>query len=195
VTRLISRVFAKVFAFLGTSGGRWPVAATVPRALAPALALALVLALSAGASDRVATPASVSIPLPADVDPNDVPPPGGRGLDQLFEGARKERERLAERERLLASPAFRGKREASKAEFVGVSDAAAKSLVEEKFGSRLDHARAGSGLEQLEGDRQVVRFVDEHTVVLAGDKDRPPVLLESPRPLWTETAGPEPPTA
>jgi RHS repeat-associated protein len=104
-------------------------------------------------------------------------------MDQLLDVMRKENQRLEERRQQLASPEFQAKREASKTEHVGVSDLVAEQIANREFGDLLKGAQAGLGLDQLADGREVKELVDDHTVVLAGDEKRPPVLLESPWPV------------
>jgi RHS repeat-associated protein len=144
-------------------------------------------ALTASADERAVPEAqrlaSVPSSLPVGMDASDVPLAGGRGLDQLLESVQKEQERIEAEKRELASPARRAERERSEVEHVGLGDAAARSLLEGEFGELLKGAGIGMDLEAVADGRPVREFVDDRTVVLAGDGHRPPVLLESPWPL------------
>lgn len=147
----------------------------------------LVFAFAAAADERAPSTAeelsSVRPSLPAGVDPASLPLADGRGMDQLLETMRQADERVEERQRLLASPESRQKREVSKTEHLGVSDKAAELLVESKFAELLNGSNAGAELDELADGRPVRKFIDDHTVVLAGDGQRPPVLVESQWPL------------
>jgi RHS repeat-associated protein len=72
-------------------------------------------------------------------------------------------------------------REESQTEFVGLSDASAEDLFVDEFGDV--GGAAVPGLEEIAAGREVKRFVDDFSVVLKGEGDRPRVLVEMPRPV------------
>jgi RHS repeat-associated protein len=151
-------------------------------ALALAGAVSLGVTLSAGAvspDDDVVQPGAGG-PVPVGFDPADAPLAGGRGMDELEANLRELEEQTEAREAQLASPGFVAEREESETAFVGISDAAAEELLVEEFGAKLD-GFAVPDLDDLLDGREVVRFVDDRTVVLAGDGERPAVLVEAPR--------------
>lgn len=180
---MVSRAARFVTQSCRTVCGNGPVALVLAAVVGILALVGTVSALANGVSENPKDARNVSSALPPGVDPAELPLAGGRGLEQLLEGAREEQERREALETRLASPAFREARERSKAQHLGLSDAAAEELVEREFSELLAGTNAGVGLAQLADGREVLRFADDHTVVLAGDESRPPVLLESPWPV------------
>lgn len=186
----VARVSAWLSRFVsGVSGGvsRW---GHLRLAVVLVAIVVPMLALTASADERSGSVAeelsSVAPSIPAGIDPESLPLAGGRGMEELKEAARLEKERVEKRKQELASPVARERRERSRTAHVGLVDAAAERLASQTFGQLLTGAKLGIGLEQLAAGRAVREFVDDHTVVLEGHGDRPPVLLESPWPLRAE---------
>lgn len=154
-------------------------------ALGLAGALSLGVVLSAGADPQaggdVVQPGAGG-PKPPGFNPADAPLAGGRGLDQLLESWQEQREEALQREQRLASPALVEEREDSQTEFVGISDVAAGRLVASEFGDDLE-GQALPDLDDIADGREVERFLSDHVAVFAGDGERPPVVVDSPRPL------------
>ena len=149
----------------------------------------LAFAFAAAADDRASSatdvPSSVQPSVPPGIDPKSLPLVDGRGVDALQEAAQREQESIEERKRRLASPELRAARERSKSDHVGLVDMAAERLASETFGALLIGTKTGLGLERMLSGRTVSRFLDDRTVVAAGDGG-PPVLIESPWPLRAE---------
>jgi RHS repeat-associated protein len=122
-------------------------------------------------------------PKPPGFDSSMAPLAGGKGVDELLESVRTEKERAEELERRLASPESREKRASSRSEFVGVSDATATDLIESEFGALLQGSKGALSLDAMADGRRVAEVLNDHTVVLAGDDERPPLLVESPWPV------------
>jgi RHS repeat-associated protein len=154
-------------------------------ALPLAVTLVLVSGLTAGAqesgsgSERALTPPQ----LPAGIDAEDLPRAGERGAQGLEEELEREKKRVDERKRELASAGARDARERSRTAHLGASDAAAAMLAGQKFGDLLNGAAAGSVFVDIARGREVQRFVDDYTLVLEGTAEQPPVLVESPWPV------------
>lgn len=147
-----------------------------------------VCALTAVAAEQGAREGDLSSPDvgesgPLAIHKSKAPLVDGRGVEELLENARKDEERAKALEEKIASPEWRAAREGSETEFVGISDADAGTLVERVFGRELAGPMAAFGFEAVADGRPVREFVDDHTVVLAGEGDLPPVLFESPWPL------------
>jgi RHS repeat-associated protein len=121
-------------------------------------------------------------PKPPGFDPADAPFAGGRGLDEAVDAIQEQESRAREREERLASPEMVAEREDSETAFVGVSDTEATALLADEFDLDVE-GTAVPDLDDLADGRQVVKFLDDHTVVLAGREGEQPVLMESPRPL------------
>src|SRR6218665_576976 len=121
--------------------------------------------------------------LPSWVKPEDLPRAGERGAQGLQEELEREQRRVEERKRELASVGAGDARERSRTAHLGVSDAAAAMLARQKFGDLLSGAAAGPVFADIARGREVRRFVDDYTVVLAGTAKQPPVLVESPSPV------------
>lgn len=120
-------------------------------------------------------------PKPPGFDPADAPLGGGNGFQQLVDGLEEQREREDAFEQRLASPALVEAREESQTAFVGLSDTDATALLVEEFGGLRGSAMPD--LDELARGRRVERFLSDHAVVLAGEGEKPPVVVESPRPL------------
>jgi RHS repeat-associated protein len=101
-------------------------------------------------------------------------------MEELEANLRELEEQAQAREAQLASPAFVAERQESETAFVGISDAAAEALLVDEFGAKLD-GFAVPDLDDLLDGREIARFVDDRTVVLAADGERPAVLVEAPR--------------
>lgn len=152
------------------------IAVVVVAVAVPALAWTASADKAAPAGEKLF---SVEPSLPAGTNLDAWPLVDGRGVEQLVEAQRRAADRAEASERELESPASRERREASRAEHVGVSDPVAAQLVQREFGDLVTGSRSEGGLERLAGGRPVAKFLDDHTVVLAGDEDRPPLLVDS----------------
>jgi RHS repeat-associated protein len=142
-----------------------------------------VLAVTAVAADRGRPVDDMSKPDPdvrmGELDESRAPLVSGRGVEQLLEIIREEERLAEEREKRLASPEWRARREESRTAFVGVSDADANALLQQEFGDVLGAARSDLAFADMARGRSVKEFLDDRTVVLAGKGDQPPVLVDS----------------
>lgn len=120
-----------------------------------------------------------------DRDPAAGPFVNGGGVETFMEAVRDNADRAAQFKRRLASPESRSKRIESRTKFLGVADAVAVAVAEGEFGEQLRGARAPFALDEIAQGRQVREFLDDRTVVLAGQGDKPPLLVESPWPIRT----------
>jgi RHS repeat-associated protein len=146
---------------------------------------ALLLALGATASqpDEDVTVIDPPAKLPDDFDPSQLPLIEGRGADELREVLRGQEERAARRAEFLDSRAGKQDRLDSRTAFVGLSNVDAIALLEEEFAAKLAESQSMQGLAGVADGRDVKRFVDDYTVILKGDGDSPPALVESSAPL------------
>lgn len=175
---MVSRVLLRASRFVTSL----PVGRRRSAALVVALGV-LVSAFGAVASTPPDGSSSARVPLPAGVELSDLPLAGGRGLDELVAAQQEAVEDAEQRRAQLASPEFQARRVESRTAHAGISSAAAVRLAAQEFGSLLGGSRSGLDLEQLARGRQVERFVDDYTVVLAQTSEQPAVLLESPWPV------------
>jgi RHS repeat-associated protein len=181
LSRSVARVL-EVFHGVGRSSVRFSLGVALVGVLLAALAFTAVAADRSRPVDDLSK-LDPTVRLAPGSDDAEAPLARGRGVEQLLESVRHGEERADELKRQLASSEWRERRERSKTEFVGISDEAAEAVAESEFGDELRGARADFTLEAMAHGRPVRKFLDDHTVVLAGQGDRPPVLLESPWPV------------
>lgn len=141
----------------------------------------LVLAGFAVAAQREEQVPDSKAPVAVAVGEGDVASPFGtdvarRQFAEVVDELGRQEER---REQSLASPELREERERSRSAFVGLGDVAAIGLLEESFGRDLPGA-APPDLDALADGREVVKYLDDRTVVLAGAEGKPPVVVDLP---------------
>ncbi len=108
-----------------------------------------------------------------------------KGREQFADAVRDMEEREKRKAERLASPEAVKERAESRTSFVGLADGLAIALLEESFGKDLV-GTAPPDLDDVAAGREVQRYVDDRTVVLAADENRPAVLVELPRAARAE---------
>lgn len=182
---MLSSVYTRV------ATGLVDVRAGVGRGLAVGLlaaALAVGVAITAVAADSGGElsqfePGVRALSVP---DSDRLPLAHGNGADRLMESFRDARARQEARKDRLASPAAVSEREESATKFAGIPDTAALALVAEAFDDALEGS-AVPDFDDVADGRRVKKFIDDSTVVFAGEDERPPVLVKLPRPARAPT--------
>lgn len=152
------------------------------------MAMCLVLGVAVTAVAPAADPAGDPVeredrgPVPTGLGLAEPPWDGAESMAQLAEASRAARDAEERRAERLSSPAARDERARSRVEHGGLGAQRAIAVLADVFADELA-GKAVPDLDDIADGRVVKRFASDSTVVLAGDGERPPVLVQAPRPL------------